>query len=1022
HIVQSTVAFNALTVSLRCAPFDCAVVHVIKRRLMMENANCYEAKKDNNSHMRMPNVVINCLNLSGSVDIPYESNNSFEPSNGSKLEEANGGINNGTSSDDNALKVQPSSDNESDGSLEWSCEVNMARKCAYCRKPYKQPRLLECLHSFCEKCIIALLESKDDKDSNGALEDFQNESKTPPGVATNIGNDLRWVKYLKPDFIKANLVTAAEFKQMILSCESCKAEEPAMARCMECSCFLCISCINAHKYMKCFDGHEVVSFEDLKVGNDSFVVHRPVYCQGHTGEPLKYFCVACNEAICVQCARLIHASNDHRVEMLKSEHGDPVREQLQELCFVAQSKVGAICWPLKNFLPQCSFFAQEELLQNAASDVDTRVQLLRDNVEAVRSEIEEHFECCLQTIRNARDNVLEQLERTETDTEGQIMESYRKMRNTMEKISDACIFTNQLLKYGSALELIISGKIVSSQLIQLAHSIPNVDASPSIVFVKESQLCESALTRLFGFVTVDTSELGTPELSPSEQFGGLFKPADCDSTVQLQKSSKLTSFDVNQQKSPIASSPHSSLLTDGQSIHGVRSSPNSLSRSLFMESLSPVSSAGNFNTFAFGSKLVKSTNDNMPHQNNYDYMRGQPNRDCLPMEPYSVTGQDEVAASDNFPTFLTANKFCMKLLSNQNSTTSPYQSSSNMAEREVGDNKRPYGMVDSLGLAPCINSNAAFNMHSGLPMAQSDVFAPLSPLSDQSHQFKMDLMNSPPPRSWTVPLAEIKTRFGSNGSGCGQFDSPHGFCISNDDDLIVADSNNHRIQVLSSQGFYKYHFGVAGRADGHLWYPRKVALSRDNKIIIVCDRGIDRSRMQFFSRNGTFLKSVHIRFAEIVAGLAVDEDDSIVIVDSVKPTVYCIAHSGDVSRWFTCQNMLEPSDLAIYQRDYFICDFKGHAVYVFTSAGTIIRRIGSPLVTPFPSGIVISPEGRVLVGDSHGNHFHVAIFLPTGGYVSERECISVKVSRCSGLQFTKEGCVVTLVKNNHCILILNPLN
>ncbi|CDW55532.1 Brain tumor protein [Trichuris trichiura] len=712
----------------------------------------------------MPNVVINCLNLSGGVDIPYESSASFDPSSIPKVEEINGGINQGTSSADYEVKVQPSSD--SDGSLEWT-NLKMWAICWFL-----QPRLLECLHSFCEKCIVTMLESKEDNDPSGALEDFQNESKTPPGVvkcpicsqATNIGNDLRWVKYLKPDFIKANRVTAAEFKQMILSCESCKAEEPAMARCLECSCFLCISCINAHNYMKCFDGHEVVSFENLKVGNDSFIVHRPVFCQGHCGEPLKYFCAACNE----------------------------------------------------------------ELLQNAANDVDARVQLLRDNVEAVRSEIEEHFECCLQAIRNARDNVLQQLERTETDTEGQIMERFRKMRNTMEKISDACIFTNQLLKYGSALELIISGKIVSSQLIQLAHSIPNADATPSIVFVKEPQLCEKPLTRLF----VDTNELRTTEQSPSEQFGGLFKPSDWESTAQSQKPSKLTSFDVNQQTSP--------------------------------------------------------------------------------------------------------------------------------------PRKR-------LSLAVC-----------------------------------------------TQHFFFLRSRFGSNGSGCGQFDSPHGFCISNDDDLIIADSNNHRIQVLSIQGLYKYQFGVPGRADGYLWYPRKVALLRDNNVIVVCDRGSDRSRMQFFSRNGTFLKSIQIRFAEIVAGLAIDEDGSIVIVDSVKPTVYCVSHSGEVSRWFTCQNMLEPSDLAIYQRDYFICDFKGHAVYVFTSAGTIIRRIGSPSVTPFPSGIVITPEGRVLVGDSHGNHFHIAIFLPTGGYIGERECTSV--SRCSGLQFTKEGYVVTLVKNNHCILILNPLN
>lgn len=43
----------------------------------------------------------------------------------------------------------------------------------------------------------------------------------------------------------------------------------------------------------------------------------------------------------------------------------------------------------------------------------------------------------------------------------------------------------------------------------------------------------------------------------------------------------------------------------------------------------------------------------------------------------------------------------------------------------------------------------------------------------------------------------IRCKFGQLGPSKGQFSSPHGFCLSADEDIIVADTNNHRIQVCA---------------------------------------------------------------------------------------------------------------------------------------------------------------------------------------------------------------------------------
>lgn len=46
---------------------------------------------------------------------------------------------------------------------------------------------------------------------------------------------------------------------------------------------------------------------------------------------------------------------------------------------------------------------------------------------------------------------------------------------------------------------------------------------------------------------------------------------------------------------------------------------------------------------------------------------------------------------------------------------------------------------------------------------------------------------------------EIRWKFGQLGSSKSQFNSPHGFCLGTEEDIIVADTNNHRIQVLKKK-------------------------------------------------------------------------------------------------------------------------------------------------------------------------------------------------------------------------------
>lgn len=170
----------------------------------------------------------------------------------------------------------------------------------------------------------------------------------------------------------------------------------------------------------------------------------------------------------------------------------------------------------------------------------------------------------------------------------------------------------------------------------------------------------------------------------------------------------------------------------------------------------------------------------------------------------------------------------------------------------------------------------------------------------------------------------------------------------------------------------------------------------------------------------TFLRSR--RYINIVAGLVINRHNQIVAVDSVNPSIFFIAEWGELLNFLDYSSVMrEPSDIAVWGDQYYICDFKGHAVVVVSEDGSVLRRIGHDTVTPFPNGIDISDSGDVLIGDSHGNQFHVAVFSSDDTLLAQFTCPSVKVSRCCGLKVTSSGYVITLAKNNHHCLILDTL-
>ncbi|CAH3128233.1 unnamed protein product [Porites lobata] len=94
--------------------------------------------------------------------------------------------------------------------------------------------------------------------------------------------------------------------------------------------------------------------------------------------------------------------------------------------------------------------------------------------------------------------------------------------------------------------------------------------------------------------------------------------------------------------------------------------------------------------------------------------------------------------------------------------------------------------------------------------------------------------------------------FGEKGSGDGMFMYPYGVAVSDGDEIVLADSNNHRVQVFDRNGTFLRFFGREGKNAGEFKYPIGIAINKDRNIFVA---DTNNHRIQILSWEGRHLGS-----------------------------------------------------------------------------------------------------------------------------------------------------------------------
>jgi tripartite motif-containing protein 71 len=99
------------------------------------------------------------------------------------------------------------------------------------------------------------------------------------------------------------------------------------------------------------------------------------------------------------------------------------------------------------------------------------------------------------------------------------------------------------------------------------------------------------------------------------------------------------------------------------------------------------------------------------------------------------------------------------------------------------------------------------------------------------------------------------TKWGTKGTGDGQFDHPHAIDLDSKGNVYVGELNRPGVQVFSSDGKFLKKWGSAGTGDGQFSIPQEhIAVDEKDRVYIV--DGASNPRVQIFDTNGHFLTKV----------------------------------------------------------------------------------------------------------------------------------------------------------------------
>ena len=221
-------------------------------------------------------------------------------------------------------------------------------------------------------------------------------------------------------------------------------------------------------------------------------------------------------------------------------------------------------------------------------------------------------------------------------------------------------------------------------------------------------------------------------------------------------------------------------------------------------------------------------------------------------------------------------------------------------------------------------------------------------------------------------------KIGSYGDKDGQLKNPTDVTFLNDDEILVADQCNHRIQQLNVQtGNFVKSFGKEGSGDGEFKNPASVCITSDGRFIVVAD--FNNSRIQVFTMDGEpvfkFGDSGPERLDHPLSCVCYEEkfivtdknNNCVKVFDGKGQFLYKFGEKGNGDG-----QMNRPFGLCVDKNNnVFLCNTGNSRIQRFTLEGTLTGKTNTNIQYEGLSRVATMLDGRILVTDFNGKEVYI---------------------------------------------------
>ncbi|XP_038054528.1 protein PML-like [Patiria miniata] len=182
-------------------------------------------------------------------------------------------------------------------------------ECSICTNRFRQPKLLDCLHSFCLQCIQELRQSQDPSGTKLTCPLCRRETMLKGSGVADLPNNFAFSALVEEVTMQEKLL---EGQGSDIKCQACDEENQATSRCMKCDHFLCQECQKAHGRMTVMKSHKIYTLTQLRSGKivyKSKLRDEVPKCCKHPDQNLNVYCNSCEQVICTTCSVLYHAQH-----------------------------------------------------------------------------------------------------------------------------------------------------------------------------------------------------------------------------------------------------------------------------------------------------------------------------------------------------------------------------------------------------------------------------------------------------------------------------------------------------------------------------------------------------------------------------------------------------------------------------------------------------------------------------------------------------------------------------------------